>query len=41
MKPPREGGNRQTIVITLLVAGACIGILVAVLVFVALLDPVG
>ena len=40
MKPPREGGRRQTIIITLVVAGACIGLLVAVLAFVALLPGV-
>ncbi len=41
MKPPREGGRRQTIILTLIVAGACIAVLAAVLGLMALLAPLG
>ena len=42
MKPPRDGGRRQTIIITLFVAGACLALLVAVLILVAILPaPLG
>ena len=40
MKPPREGGKRETIVLSLVVAAICIGILVAVLALVALMPGV-
>ena len=40
MKPTREGGRRQTIILSLIVAAVCIGILLAVLAVMWLLAPV-
>lgn len=42
MKPPGEGGQRRTIMITLFVAGGCIALLVAILLLVAISpNPLG